>query len=258
MSRMTTGLAAAGADDVRHARSPRPAAVRDGIPRTDWRVWRAWVGATMVGAVLAAVLTSAVSAGRAGFALTLLAGVGGALTVGATQGLVLRRYCPALSMPGWLAATIGGHVAAAIAALVILIPGLLRALRVVGSFAGPAGVAFVTTAAIGAVAGAVSGCAAWLVLRRHFPRAGVWILAAAVAGAIAALAPIPRIGGTIIGIPLAPIVARVGTALFTASITGIALAWLVRRRAADASNASGLARATHGWSSAVPDSPNAP
>src|SRR5688500_5743099 len=149
----------------------------------------------MVGAVLGAVTVSATQAGRGGFALTLLAGVGGALTVGGAQGLVLRRYCPVLSMPSWLAATIVGHIAAAIAALVMLIPGLLRALRAVGSFAGPSGVAFVTTATIGAAAGAVSGCAAWLVLRGHFPRAGVWVLAAAVAGAITALAPIPRVAG---------------------------------------------------------------
>ena len=184
----------------------------------------------MLGIVLGALLVSATLVGRVGLGLTSLAFVGSVLMVGAMQWLVLRDHCPGVSMRSWLGATVAGHFASGLAAVAMLLPGILGALRALASFAGPDAIAFVTTVAIGAVAGAVSGCAGWIILRRHFAGAGVWVLASAFAGAMAALAPAPRPVGDVIGVPLAPVAARASAGLITACVTGAALAWLVRRR----------------------------
>ena len=231
MSATTPGVAAEAAS-VRHMPRERLFATLHEMRPTAPHVWLSWVGYTTAGTVLGALLVTANRARGGGFVLTVLAAVLAVLLVGGAQGLVLRRYRPALTWRSWLAATIAGHVASVVAGVAMFIPGILSALRVAGSLVGPTGVAFMTAAAIGAVAGAAGGWPAWLVLRRHFSNAGVWVLATTVAGTLAALIPVPRAHGTISGMRLAPIAARIGTGLIVAIVTGVALSWLVRRRAA--------------------------
>jgi hypothetical protein len=123
------------------------------MPRTSvkWRVGLWWTGATAVGVAVG------MTAG------TRLAGVIGPATLGLLQWLVLRRH---ISQASWwiLATTVGGVL------------GLY-----VGSTAGFFVGYGLTGVVAGAIGGTILGLAQWLVLRRHFSEAGLWILASCVA-----------------------------------------------------------------------------
>lgn len=225
---VVTSAAASEVTDVRRGNPADSIATRRATAPTRWHVWLSWVGHTMTGVVLGAALVTTVLA-HGGVALTPLAGVGGFVLVGVAQWLVLRRYRPAIRWYSWIAATIVGQVGAAVAGLLVLMtPALLALLRAVSSPFGASAVPFATTVVIGALAGGIGGFATWLALRRHFAGSGVWILAAALAGAVGALLPTMTNVPALLEVPLAPIVARIATGFVTACATGLVLAWLVR------------------------------
>ncbi len=185
-----------------------------------WKFWLWWVLATAFGwgvavavglAVVGAVgLALAVVLGRAvgvsGFlaaAVGLLVGevMGWAVPdamIGTMQWLVLRRQVP---RAGWwvLATAFGWFVGVPVGLTGVGAVGQPRAEAIGLLVMWPLG---------GAVAGAVLGVMQWLVLRRRVPRAGWWVLASAVGGAVA--------------------LAVVGAG----AIIGGALVWLLRQPAA--------------------------
>ena len=187
----------------------------------------------MTGVVVAALLATPTILGRGGLGMSSLAALAGISAVAAAQSRVLRRYRPALPTWGWIAAAIAGYVAAALAGILTLtVPALLGIVRTVAGPLGTSALPVVTTLVTGALLGAAMGFPPWVVLRRHFARAGVWILATAVASVPSALVPPFGAPATLLGLPLAILGARVAQGLLTAAATGAALVWLLRRGAA--------------------------
>lgn len=102
--------------------------------------------------------------------------------VGLAQWLVLRRPVPALTARSWIVATVVGAV---VAWLLGMIPSTLGPAMHGPSAAPPVEppplLVFTMAAAMGAVLGVVLAGAQWVVLRRHFEGARIWLLANALA-----------------------------------------------------------------------------
>jgi len=187
--------------------------------RSGSRLWLQWVGATALGVVLAfagfVALFSII--GDPGDALFPVLMIGFGLAIGAFQQRVLRR---GLGDPGrWALATgvgLGVGMALAVAMGLGETPGLA---------------AQVTQGTVaGAVAGTVIGTLQWLVLRTRVPGARWWVVASIAgwaAGAGAGDAVAYFAGG--LDLVVAPVIA--------ASVTGIALVWLIGSRPVDAPQA---------------------
>ncbi|MFA9431079.1 hypothetical protein [Egicoccus sp. AB-alg2] len=177
-------------------RSPRtPAAER----RAD--VWRRWVAANalaeLVGLSLAAGVAIMVApwldAGEPAplFTATALVIAGGGLeglVVGRLQWQVLCDPLPVLAAGRWVGATVLGAV---LAWTLGMLPSTAMTLLDGGGGQAPAAapfgaaVQYALAAVLGAVAGLVLGWPQARVLRGHVPRAGRWLLANAVAWAVA-------------------------------------------------------------------------
>lgn len=178
------------------------------------------------------LLVALVTATVAILAGTLIEGT----VVGTAQWLVLRRSLPDMRWLSWALAT-------AVGAFVAWTSGMLpNTLLSAGAGAGDsapaetsASVVYALAAVLGLVAGAILGTPQWFVLRRHVPRAALWILANALAwvpGMVMAFVVADFLFATRFGVAtvllavatLAAIGAVVGT------VHGLALVWLLRLR----------------------------
>lgn len=162
-------------------------------------------------------------------ALRRLAAVEG-IVVGFAQWIVLRSVAPSLRLRSWLLATLTG---ACVAWLLGVIPSSIATAqeRSGTPMPQPSQVAVILMAgAMGMVLGAVLGVPQFLVMRRHFERAGWWI----VANAVAWSAGMPLI---FVGVSLtvahaqtvATFAALIGAIATAGAVVGaIEAAWLVR------------------------------
>ena len=124
------------------------------------------------------VLTALATAAIAILAGTIVEGT----VVGTAQWLVLRHLLPGIGWRAWTLATAAGAFVAWTAGM---LPGTLLGAGTEG--AAPtepsAAVVYGMAAVLGLVAGTILGTPQWLVLRRHVPRAALWIPANALAWA---------------------------------------------------------------------------
>jgi hypothetical protein len=185
-------------------------------PWTASRLWLRWVGATVVGVVLAfaafAILFSVI--GEPGDALFPVLMIGFGLAVGAFQQRVLRRMLGEVGR--WALATgvgFGAGMALVVAMGLGETPGLAEQIT--------------QGALAGAMVGAVMGTLQWLALRTRVPGARWWVVAS-IAGWAAGAATGDAVGYFVAGLDLvvAPMIA--------ASVTGVALVSLLRSRPNDA------------------------
>jgi len=92
--------------------------------------------------------------------------------VGLVQWLALRRALPALSLSGWLGATVAGAV---IAWLLGMIPGMLIDADTEAATTPSLHLVLTAAAVIGAILGIILASAQWWVLRRHVKHASLWL-----------------------------------------------------------------------------------
>ncbi len=171
--------------------------------RIGWVIWLAWVLVSTIGWMLGFII---------GFVLAYVPGdlIAGALgdylaygvhgsvlgaVVGLMQWLILREY---VSRAGWwvLASSAGLAVGYGVAVVAL------------GSFA---------ETVVVALGGTVTGILQWLILRRHFSRAGWWVLASTVGLGFSMAVSLDSssmllVGGAVLG-----------------AVTGGALVWLLRQ-----------------------------
>lgn len=165
-------------------------------------IWRRWVVANGLGEFIGLTSTMAMVAGlfsandslSLGAALIAAAGVAlaGAVVEGVVVGLaqvsVLRRAIPGFAWPPWVIAT---SIGALVAWLLGMMPStffqaMAKGTEVAASaapFDPPLILQLGLAVAMGAALGPFLGVPQWLVLRRHLPRAGRWVLANSVAWA---------------------------------------------------------------------------
>ena len=165
-------------------------------------IWHAWVVANGVGEFIGLTSTMAMTAGlfsvndSLSFGAALLAAAGvalaGAVVEGVVAGLaqfsVLRRAIPGFTWRPWVTATALG---ALVAWLLGMMPSTFFQAMAAGTeatanaapFDPPLILQLGLAVVMGAVLGPFLGVPQWLVLRRHLPRAGRWVLANSVAWA---------------------------------------------------------------------------
>jgi hypothetical protein len=180
-----------------------------------WRLWLAWMLTSTIGVAAVFALTSAVAmlagavlGGGAEDEVPFVPFVG--LSFGIMQWLVLRRHIP---QAGWwvLASTAGWIAGFGVLAVVFKVvegvaPGTIE----------PKVFAAVFFVAVGIAIGMLQ----WLVLRRHAPQAGWWVLASIVGWAAL---------GLIVGKSLDKATDLIALAAVPPAITGGALVWLLRQ-----------------------------
>jgi hypothetical protein len=146
------------------------------------------------------------------FAPLVVAGAFEGAILGLTQASVLRRWIDGLSRRHWVVAT-------AVAASSAWALGLSLAF-VAGRSDSVALLALLSGVVVPLILCSIGG-AQWLVLRRHLPRAGWWI----VANACAWLAALPLCIGVISAVPSgAPAAAVIAAALMGGALMGLTLA----------------------------------
>ena len=179
------------------------------------------------------VLTALATAAAAILAGTIIEGT----VVGTAQWLVLRRPLPDMKWRSWALATAVGAFVAWSAGM---LPGtLMGAGGAEGGAEGAAAaepsaaVVFGMAAVMGLVAGAILGTPQWVVLRRHVPRAALWIPANALAwapGMVMAFvaADVLFSAGIGIGTVLLAVATLAAIGAVVGAIHGLALVWLLR------------------------------
>lgn len=170
--------------------------------RSSRAVWRKWVVANGLGEFVGLTATMAMTAGlfsvndTMSLGTALLAAVGvaiaGAAVEGAVVGLaqwsVLKESLPGFEWKPWVAAT---AIGALVAWLLGMMPSTFFQAMASGAeatadaapFDPPLVLQLALAVGMGAVLGPFLGVPQWLVLRRHLPRAGRWVLANSVAWA---------------------------------------------------------------------------
>jgi hypothetical protein len=180
---------------------------------TGWRLWLAWMLMSTIGVAAVFVLTSAVAmlvgavlCGGAEDKVPFVPFVG--FSFGIMQWLVLRRHIP---RAGWwvLTSTAGWIAGLGVPAVVF---------KVVEGIAPGAIEPEVFAVAFFVAVGTAVGMLQWLVLRRHAPQAGWWVLASIVGWAAL---------GLIVGKSLDKATDLVALAAVPPAITGGALVWLL-------------------------------
>ena len=145
--------------------------------------------------------------------------------VGTAQWLVLRRYLRGLTRGAWVLATV---LAAMWAYALAMIP-----FQLVDPSTLDAAVLVIVGLTLGILFVLSIGGAQWLVLRRHAPNSGWWILANAIAWPLGVAAPFITMALVPDPAPLTATIAA-GIAggllmgLVVGALTGIALVWLLR------------------------------
>ncbi len=220
----------------------------------DWKLWFQWILANAVGetvglggTLLIGVLLLLNAQKTVGVvpaaALAVLAGtfIEG-IVVGTAQWLVLRRPLKSIRWRVWVLAT-------AIGAFVAWTLGMIPS---TGSDIGGATSAqmsdlmvYALAAVMGFVLGSILGVPQWLVLRRHLPKAGWWVLANALAWMVGMVVVfvgtsfIPPEGITIsVALMLLLFLFAAGAAV--GAVHGLVLIWLLRSRSLMRSQVSTL------------------
>jgi hypothetical protein len=168
---------------------------------SDWSVWRQWIMANAIGeliglgcaAALGAAVISNVSDTESTVGVVVVAvvmitgGVFEGIVVGSAQWRVLRHHLPRVAGRLWVVSTAAG---ACIAWMIGMIPSTLMSIQSNAASSSPPpeisdALIYLLAAAMGLVLGPILAFMQWLVLRRHVGRAGLWIVANAVAWALA-------------------------------------------------------------------------
>ena len=214
----------------------------------DWNVWFQWIlanaigetvglgGTLLIGGLLLVnaqkTMGVVVATSLAVLAGTFIEGI----VVGTAQWLVLRRSVKSIRWRTWVLAT-------AIGAFVAWTLGMIpSSFMFAGADSGGAASAqmsdlmvYALAAAMGIVLGTILGVPQWLVLRRHLPKAGWWIVANALAWMIGMVVVfmgtsfIPAEGITLqVALLLLLFVIVAGAAV--GAVHGLVLIWLLRLR----------------------------
>ena len=185
--------------------------------------WAWWVLASTVGAAVGLILSYAwlrvavvaFGANEDRIAMNVFVPLM-AICIGIAQWLVMRRHTRRAGW--WLVASIAGWIVGAAAIIVTssvvssVVPmGILN--EIVTGTAG-------TVVAL-ALLGAVIGITQWLYLRRHFTRAGWWVLASLAGWALL---------GVLAGRSFSDLAEMTGVGTVPALTTGCVLVWLLRQR----------------------------
>lgn len=220
----------------------------------DWRLWSRWILANAVGelfglgfaAIAGMTLIRTIEkepGGRAvlfGAGLMILVGTFEGAIVGVAQWLALRRRLPELSSRAWILATAAGAFAAWALGMLPSTAMSLQAPLQTGNAATPPPefndlIVYGLAALLGIVAGAILGFPQWLVFRRYFKKARLWVAANSLAWAVGM--PIVFIGAGSVpdGAVGAQIAAIIAATIFCAgaavgAIHGIALLWLLESK----------------------------
>ncbi len=213
----------------------------------DWKLWFQWILANAVGEtvglggtlliggllLLNAQKTMVVPAA----ALAVLAGtfIEGTV-VGTAQWLVLRRPLASMRWHVWaLATAIGAFVAWTLG----MIPStfIFASADTAGAASAPMSdlMVYALAAVMGFVLGSILGVPQWLVLRRHLPKAGWWVLANALAwmvGMVVVFVGINFIqsGGSTVNMPLMLLLFLFAAGAAVGAVHGQVLIWLLRLR----------------------------
>ena len=206
--------------------------------------WFGWLAATVVGWAVGFAVSSffglllLLAIGRAvGLVFGLpVAIAGGGMAVGVAQWLLLRRRVVPQGR-WWLLASIVGWALNLFIFMPLIGGPFLAGLGAPEAL--DAGAMAATGILVGGVAGTVVGVLQWLVMRRHFSGAFLWVLASSIAWALCLLLFLPLIVGvffaavqtvqfTIVALVLV-FVAVVGAGAVGGCITGLALLRLLRR-----------------------------
>jgi hypothetical protein len=203
------------------------------VHSTTRHLWPRWVLATTIGEVVGFAVPAAVGAlalrlpDAMLFALIVPAGmIEGAVLAGA-QWRVLRSVVPGISGQRWVLAT---ALAAGLAYVIGMTLANLRELAAV-----PPAVLIGAMVLLGLLFLLSLGGAQWLVLRRHLPRAGWWVVANAVAWPLGVAVPVIALsllpdGAPALAWAATGIVSGLLMGVVVGAITGLALVWLVRGR----------------------------
>ena len=223
---------------------------------SSFQLWWQWVladaaggavglgAASLIGAALAWTVETALGAfaGLAMMAILVFAGTFEGAVVGVAQALVLRRWLKGLSWKKWVLAT-------AVGALVAWILGMLPTTLM--DFSAEAtntpapeisdAMQYAFAILLGAVAGPILGFAQWILLRRHVHKAGWWLAANSAGWAlgmplvfvVAGSAP-PE--GITVGFALVVVLTIAVVSAVVGAVHGLALIWLLRRRASQISS----------------------
>jgi uncharacterized integral membrane protein len=226
MSTPNTGPRAPGMQEVT---GPHEVSASPNPPSGLWRRW--FVAATageFLGFAAPAVVGALVGTAAAGTAVVALLAAGAVegAVLGLAQAMVLRRVLRGFAASQWVLATAAAAVVAwAIGLAPMAYPGILQ---------WPLPLLVPLGIVLGAVLLASIGTAQWFVLRRHVPRAGLWIAGTAGAWVVGLLA------FTAVSSPLwqpgqpAALVAAIGAlgglvmAATVAAVTGLVLVRLCR------------------------------
>lgn len=178
------------------------------------------------------LLVALATAAAAILAGTLIEGT----VVGTAQWLVLRRPLPDMRWRSWALATAVGAFVAWTAGM---LPGALLSAGASPGDPAPAEpgapVVYGMAALLGLVAGAILGTPQWFVLRRHVPRAALWIPANALAwvpGMVMAFVVADFLFAARLGIATVVLAIATLTAIgaVVGAVHGLALVWLLRLR----------------------------
>jgi hypothetical protein len=217
----------------------------------DWRIWYQWIlanaasetvglgGTLLIGAFLLFKAEQTIGAVPAA-ALGVLAGtlIEGSV-VGTAQWLVLRRPLKSMRWRAWALATALG---ACVAWTLGVIPSILLSTAPDTGGAAPGEmsdlVVYALAAGMGLVLGPVLGVPQWLVLRRHLPKAGWWVLANALAWMVGMVVIfigtsfIPAEGGITLPVALLLLLFVVAAGALVGAVHGLVLIWLLHQHRA--------------------------
>lgn len=199
----------------------------------DRGLWRRWVAANSIGetvglggAALAGLLVASFSDDGSSllwrviaFAVMVLAGVFEGVAVGVAQWLGMRRALPEIKGSRWTLATALG---AFIAWIMGMIPSFMMGNDNGMQGPGPSEeMVIILAAGMGILLGPVLGIPQWVVLRRHLPSAGWWILANSAAWGIGM--PIIFIGIGMIADGNNPLGVNIAMGALTCAVAGAAV-----------------------------------
>ena len=213
----------------------------------DWKLWFKWIlanavgetvglgGTLLIGGLLLLNVQKTMVVPAA--ALAVLAGtfIEG-IVVGTAQWLVLRRPFESMRWRVWVLATaIGAFVAWTLG----MIPSTFIFTGADTAGAAPAQMSdlmvYALAAAMGLVLGSILGVPQWLVLRRHLPKAGWWVLANALAWMVGMVVVFVGTNfippeGISISVALMLLLFLFAAGATVGAVHGLVLIWLLRSR----------------------------
>jgi hypothetical protein len=231
----TPPLSRSAAAGTRGADAPTHSTTAELSLRPDtpvWKAWPAWVGYTTTGHVVSGLVIGVLPRSLpGGFAVAFTVVAAGLGIAALLQWLILRRWAQGLRWWSWVVATVVGQLAATtVVGMAVLGSLATSTLERVGAHAGGHVLQLAMKVTSGALSGGVEGFAQWLILRRHLPAAGWWILGVISAEVLAAAASLIVDQGTAFeGLGLL-MMKRLTSGFIVGATTGAVLVWLLRER----------------------------